>query len=127
MGISTKALRTIKPLAARLTPAEQLDLIHWLVNEKTNQPAEETPQDNWQTRISAEAQSWYNRPTEERQPYLGQHVAVLAGRVIDHDPNRVALYQRVQKKYPDTPVLITTAEARRPRELLILSPRLERD
>ncbi|HET90013.1 MAG TPA: hypothetical protein ENN99_04620 [Chloroflexi bacterium] len=89
--------------------------------------AESTPRDTWRAEISAEIEAWYARLSQDRQLYLGQYVAVRAGRVIDHDADRVALYRRVRRQSPDTPVLITTAEARRPREFLVLSPRLERD
>ena len=127
MGIS-KTLKTIKPLVAHLTPAERLELVHWITDTKASpsQPTHSTKDapDDWRSRISAEAQNWYARPDRDRQPYLGQHVAVLAGQVVDYDADRIALYQRIQKKYPDTPVLITTAEARRPREFLVLSPHL---
>lgn len=129
--ISARVLEIIKPLVTQLTMAERLELIRWIASEgarldESGQPAERTPQDGWRAQISAEAEAWYARPAEDRQPYLGQYVAVRAGQVIDHDPDRVALYHRVRRQYPHTPVLITSAEARRPREFLILSPRLER-
>ncbi|MFQ6100083.1 MAG: hypothetical protein ACE5OS_02455 [Anaerolineae bacterium] len=130
--ISARVLETIKPLVAQLTPVERLELIHWITGEgvkldKSGRAAEKTPQDSWRAQISAEAEAWYARPDEDRQPYLGQYVAVKAGRVIDHDSDRVVLYFRVRNQYPNTPVLITSAEARRPREFLVLSPRLEHD
>lgn len=131
MGMSP-TLKTIEPLVKKMMLSERLELIRWVADgiisrNKTNQPTEDMPQDEWKSRISAEAQTWYSRPDKDRQPYLGQHVAVLSGQVVDHDSDRVALYQRIQEKYPDTPVLIAAAEARRPHEFLILSPRLERN
>jgi hypothetical protein len=78
------------------------------------------------TRISAEATAWYTRSDADRAPYLGQYVAVLNGQVVDHDADQGALFIRIRRRYPNTPVLITEAEARRPREFVIRSPRLER-
>jgi predicted transcriptional regulator len=33
--------------------------------------------------------------------YGGQHVAILDGRVVDHDPDGEALYRRIASRYPD--------------------------
>lgn len=118
-------LKTIRPLVIRLTPAQKLELIRWIV-ENPPETESETSTEPWETRISAEAAAWYARPDAAREPYAGQYVAVLQGEVVDHDVDRLTLAQRIRTRYPETPVLITAAEARAPREFHIRSPRLER-
>ena len=38
--------------------------------------------------------------------YPDQYVAVYRGKVVDHDPDQLALFRRVEERYPDVPVLI---------------------
>jgi len=125
--LSRHIIETLKPLVARLNAAQRLELIQWITSEAP--PVEETdasapPTKTWAARISAEAAAWHARPAADRAPYAGQYVAVLEGRVIDHDPDQRELAIRIRHQYPNTPVLITKAEARAPREYRILSPRL---
>lgn len=123
--LSAHLFDTIRPLVNGLTPSQRLELIRWIVENPTE--AEETsPDDAWEAHISAEAAAWYARPAADRTPYAGQYVAVLEGEVIDHDEDQSALAERIRARYPETPVLITRAEARAPREFHIRSPRLER-
>jgi hypothetical protein len=124
--LSTQLISTIKPLVAELTPAQKLELIRWIVENPAEVEGDETPAGTWEAQISAEAAAWYACPEVDREPYRGQYVAVLHGDVIDHDVDQAALAQRVRARYPETPVLLTTAEARAPREFLMRSPRLER-
>jgi len=122
--LSTHLLERIKPLITGLTPAQRLELIRWIA-ESQAETEQETATGTWEARISAEAAAWYARPDADREPYTRQYVAVLQGEVVDHDADRLALARRVRARYPGTPVLITTAEARAPREFQIRSPRLE--
>ena len=45
------------------------------------------------------------------EKYPGQHVAVYAGEMVDRDTNLNALYDRIEERYPDEFVWITTVEA----------------
>ena len=86
-----------------------------------------TPSTNGATRrakIHLEAKAWRALPERERQQYQGQFVAVHQGQVIDHDTDRLHLYQRLRQRLGDTPVLITPADPSHPREFRLLSPRL---
>ncbi len=129
--LSPNVIETLRPLVRRLTPGQRLELIRWIVNED---PTTEIPQSaksvsensSWEARISKEAEAWHARPDADRAVYAGEYVAVLKGQVIDHDADQRALAIRIRRRYPNTPVLITEAEARQPREFLILSPRFER-
>lgn len=38
--------------------------------------------------------------------YPGQYVAIYQDKVVDHDPDRVALLERINNNYPDTFVLV---------------------
>ena len=123
--LSSHLLTTIKPLISELTTAQRLELIRWIAEN----PAQDNPptsSDAWESRISVEAAAWYARSDAEREPYVGQYVAVLRGEVLDHDDNRLALAQRIRARYPETPILITAAETRAPREFQIRSPHLVR-
>ena len=67
-------------------------------------------------RIREEAAVWRTLPESERHQYGTDFVAVLHGRVIDHDADRVALLRRVRASVGDEPALITPADAQAPRE-----------
>jgi hypothetical protein len=60
------------------------------------------------------------------QSYLGQHVAVYEGELVDHDQDGTALYLRVRKKYPGKFVLITPVEKQAEESYVVYSPRLVR-
>ena len=57
--------------------------------------------------------------------YLGQTVAIHHGQLVDHDPDPVALLQRVRACYPDQVVLRRKVELVVERELRIRHPRIE--
>lgn len=42
-----------------------------------------------------------------KQQYLGMHVAIQGGELVDYDQDGVQLSQRIYEKYPDTFVWIT--------------------
>ncbi|MEJ5308945.1 MAG: hypothetical protein WHX52_04170 [Anaerolineae bacterium] len=129
--LSPHVIETLRPLVKRLTPAQRFELIRWIVNEapplETAPLAEPAQEDrSWEARISTEATAWHARSDADRAAYAGEYVAVLKGQVVDHDVDQRALAIRIHRRYPNTPVLITEAAARQPREFLILTPRLER-
>ncbi len=43
-----------------------------------------------------------------RQHYLGKHVAIYHGKLVDHDVDYGALYQRIDESYPNDFVWIDT-------------------
>ncbi len=129
--LSPHVIETLRPLVKRLTPDQRFELIRWIVNEappiETSSLAEPAQEDlSWEARISTEAAVWHARSDVDRAAYAGEYVAVLKGQVVDHDVDQRALAIRIHRRYPNTPVLITEAAARQPREFLILSPHLER-
>ena len=73
-------------------------------------------------KIEQEQAWWLSLPLSERAKFEGQFVAVHNRKLIDHDQDEKALYQRIRAQYGKTAVLIIPADG--PREIRILSPRL---
>ena len=59
-----------------------------------------------QKRILAETEAWYRLPTELRNQYKEQYVAVYNGVIIDSDVDRIQLHFRVRERYDRQPILI---------------------
>lgn len=59
-----------------------------------------------QKRILAETNAWYQLPAQHRQQYAGRFVAVLNGKVVDQDGDRLALLQRTRQQFGRQPLLI---------------------
>jgi hypothetical protein len=75
-------------------------------------------------KIEAEKAWWEASPAEERRQFAGHHVAIHQRQVVDHDSDPVALHHRVRQRFGRIAVLVIPADG--PREIRILSPRLER-
>jgi hypothetical protein len=60
-----------------------------------------------------------------RKEFPGHYVAIKDGKLIDHDPDRLLLFARIDEKYPDEFVLMRPVEERVDREFHFRSPRLE--
>ena len=59
--------------------------------------------------------------------YLGEYVAFHGGEVVDHDPDQLALVERVEARYPQKVVLLRRVEATLPAPLTFRSPRWVRE
>ena len=59
------------------------------------------------------------------EDHPGEYVAVHQGKLIDHDSDQLALFQRVERRYGDTPVLIKQVLANPEEEYTFRSPALE--
>lgn len=57
--------------------------------------------------------------------HAGEFVAIYQGKLIDHDFDQLALYQRVEQRYRDTPVLIKQVLPNPEEEYTFRSPTLE--
>ncbi len=77
-------------------------------------------------KIRREARVWRALPDATHRRYGSDFVAVHNGEVLDHDGDRVALHQRIRRRFGDIPILITPAQAPAPREFTVRGPRLER-
>lgn len=92
------------------------------------------------------ADRWCHCPSRKRQPrddeaerrghqalhpellqrYPGQYVAICNAQLVDHDPDAVALLQRVRDTCPGQVILRRRVDPEPQRELHIRHPRLER-
>jgi hypothetical protein len=60
-----------------------------------------------------------------KEKYLGRHVAIFGGQLIDVDEDYGALYARIDAQYPDRFVWLATVEEDPMPTLVFRSPRLE--
>jgi len=58
-------------------------------------------------KISEESAMYRQQFPELKKKYLGQYIAMHQGKVVDHDTDEDALWQRVRQRYGRTPVLVT--------------------
>jgi hypothetical protein len=58
-----------------------------------------------------------------KKKYLGQHVAIFGGQLIDVDKDYGALYNRIDAQYPDVFVWLATVEKEPMPTLVFRSPR----
>ncbi|MEI2611762.1 MAG: DUF5678 domain-containing protein [Candidatus Promineifilaceae bacterium] len=63
---------------------------------------------------------------ELKAKFLGKHVAVHGGQLVDMDDDYEALYLRIDKKYPDQYVWLTTVREEPIPTLTFRSPRILR-
>ncbi len=75
--------------------------------------------------IQAETQAFWTMHKELLQSYLGQHVALYQGRVVDHDADAASLEKRVRERFGILPVLIAPVRPGQRRDLRWLGGRLE--
>lgn len=64
---------------------------------------------------------------ELKARFLGKHVAIYGGQLVDMDDDYEALYLRIDKKYPDQYVWLTTVREEPIPTLTFRSPRILRD
>lgn len=76
-----------------------------------------------QKRLMAETEAWYRLPVEARNQYQGKFVAVYQGQVVDSDPDRLTLYQRVRQRFGRQTILITEGGAQPIPVYRVRSPR----
>ncbi len=57
--------------------------------------------------------------------YPNEYVAVHQGQLVDHDSDQLALFMRIDKQYPDIPVLITQVLPEPEEIYTFRSPRLD--
>jgi hypothetical protein len=77
--------------------------------------------------MSREIAAYENMHSELITTHDGEFVAVFDGKLIDHDPDELALMRRIDTRYPNEVVLLKRVRPMPERELRILSPRLERE
>lgn len=74
--------------------------------------------------IEQEQRAYEAQHRQLLEAYPGQYVAMINGRVIDHDADRAALGRRVRARYGNAPVLITPVRQETRQTIVIRRPRL---
>src|SRR3712207_2081815 len=101
--LSEQLLETIRHIVAPLDAEERLVVIQTIAAVAMTGPAEEPGKraapDPDEMSLEAEQVAWFARPAEDREQYTGEYVAVRHGEVIDHDPDRRALYLRMRERF----------------------------
>lgn len=77
-----------------------------------------------QAAMAREEAAYQEMYKELSAKYLGQHVAIYQGRLVDRDEDGGVLYQRIRQKYPGKFVLITPVGPEVEETYRILSPRI---
>ncbi|VAW40164.1 hypothetical protein MNBD_CHLOROFLEXI01-415 [hydrothermal vent metagenome] len=80
--------------------------------------------DDEETAVSREMRAYLTLHPMLKEKYLGQHVAIFNGKLIDADKEYSALYQRIDERYPDQFVWLATVEEEAIPTLVFRSPRL---
>lgn len=103
-------VRTLAPQSA----IEVRDFAQFLAGRETERPIADAPVltdwDRQARAIDREQRSFENQHSELVDRYRGQYIAMIYGRVVDVDTERLALRRRIRQKYGDAPVLITLVE-----------------
>lgn len=74
--------------------------------------------------ITREMEAYVALHPSLKADYLGQHIAILDGQLIDHDADPAALYQRIVARYGTRFVWLTTVEEEPLTTLAFRSPRI---
>ncbi len=80
--------------------------------------------DDEETAVNQEMQAYITLHPMLKEKYLGQHVAIYGGQLVDVDKDYGVLYQRVDAQYPDQFVWLATVEEEAMPTLTFRSPRL---
>ena len=75
-------------------------------------------------KISHECRYYERMHSTLKEEYLGQHVAIHEGQLVDHDVDPMALAQRIRERYGRIPVLVTRVSEEPFPEFSIRRPRL---
>ena len=77
-------------------------------------------------KLQTEFERYQAMHAELKGKYLGQHVAIFEGRLIDFDLDPMTLDRRIEQRFGQAPILITQVAEKPIREFLVRRPRLVR-
>jgi hypothetical protein len=80
--------------------------------------------DDEETAVKREMQAYITLHPMLKEKYLGQHVAIYEGKLIDVDQDYGALCQRIDAQYPNEFVWLATVGEEAMPTLVFRSPRL---
>ena len=123
VSIPQKLYRRVRDLArARNQPVDDVlaDVLEQALLAEKSAPGnqEDDP-------VEQEMQAFIQLHPMLKEKYLGQHVAILNGQLIDSDQDYGALYDRIDAQYPDQFVWMARVEDEPMPTLVFRSPRLE--
>lgn len=95
----------------------------------SSEASEAEPEEDWDAEqraaIHREMESFTRQHKQLLVTYRGQTIAMLNGKVIDHDVDEVALSQRVRNQYGNISVLITPVLPQLLQTITVRSPRIQ--
>ena len=100
--------------------ADALELILPPGPQEAVEPAEDT-----EAAVQREMEAFVSLHPTLKAQYLGRYVAVLDGRLIDHDADQAALYRRISARYPGRFVWLSPVEEEPLATFHVRSPRID--
>ncbi len=123
ISIPQTLYRRVRVLArARKQPVDDV-LVEVL--DQALPPDDESDITDEEAAVEREMQAYIALHPMLKKKYLGQHVAIFGGQLIDVDEDYGALYERIDAQYPDQFVWLATVEEEAIPTLVFRSPRLE--
>lgn len=132
LGLSTTQALTIFYQQIRLNkglpfdlrlPAEPVEPVRSVPSRQTATPI---PVHEQRSLMEQNIAAYRTMHSELVDRYLGQYVAIYAGKLIDQDPDPLLLLERIRRNYPNEVVLRRKVERTPEREIHIRHPRFER-
>ena len=74
--------------------------------------------------VEREMQAYIAMHPKLKDAFFGKYVAIYHGELIDHDSNMEALFERIDKKYPDEFVWLSRVESEPIETIRVRSPRI---
>ena len=123
VSIPQKLYRRVRELAR--TRNQPVDDVLVDVLDRALPADEPYPNNNEDDAVEREMQAFIQMHPVLKEKYLGQHVAIFDGQLIDVDEDYGALYERIDTQYPDQFVWMAMVEDEPIPTLIFRSPRLE--
>jgi len=113
--------------AQRIAQSREKDVADILLEAIVLEDVPDGEEGEGQAAIDREEAAWLRLHPWLRERYSGQYVALYNGKLVDRDEDQIALYERVQRRYPGKFIWIAQVKDTPIEEYVIRSPRLERD
>jgi hypothetical protein len=106
---------------------ELVDLLDQILASAEHSAAEmeEEPWVDDDPALEREMQAYIAMHPALKKTHFGQHVAIYEGRLIDADPDYDTLTRRIDARYPEQFVWVSTVEEEPIKTFVFRSPRLE--
>ncbi len=75
--------------------------------------------------MQREVEAFREQHAQLLETYPGEFVAISEGKVVDHDLDQLALFTRIDERFPDRPVLVTKVSAMPEEVYTVWSPQIE--